>query len=141
MANQRFRADHIASLFIPPALFAPDENAYFVPCSAAAPRVGVVIEGRSFYIHADDLMNRAPGAVGDGGVVDFEEDFEVDSDDGDGEVRKGKAVFGKGKLCTLAVQRQRVGGNAVLGDSWLKNVLAVFDLGGNMMRFAGREIY
>jgi hypothetical protein len=43
-------------------------------------------------------------------------------------------------LCMLAIQRQR-GGDAVLGDSFLKNVLAVFDVGIHEMRFAGREVY
>jgi hypothetical protein len=28
-----------------------------------------------------------------------------------------------------------------LGDSWLKNVLVVFDLGENVVRIAGREVY
>ncbi|KAF1953788.1 acid protease [Byssothecium circinans] len=119
-------ADRIASLFVPKAVFAENSNTYLVPCSAAPPRVGVVVAGRSFYVHPDDLMNKAPGAVGGGGVVG--------GSDG------GGVRFGEGRMCTLAVQR-RGGGDAVLGDSWLKNVLAVFDLGANEMRFSGREEY
>lgn len=103
-------ADYIASLFSPRAVFAPSSNTYLVPCSASAPRVGVIIGGKSFWMHEDDLMNRGPGAVGTGGIG----------------------------ICTLAVQRQGAG-DAVLGDSWLKGVLAVFDVGANEMRFSGRE--
>ena len=40
---------------------------------------------------------------------------------------------GKGRgLCTLAVQRQG-DGDAVLGDAWLKSVVAVFDVGGKFV--------
>lgn len=104
-------ADHIASLFIPGAAYSDVSNPYLVPYSAAPPRVGVEIAGKTFFIHPDDLMNKSPGAVGGG---------------------RG--------MRTLAVQRQG-GGDAVLGDSWLKGMLAVFDVGGNEMKFAEREEY
>lgn len=44
------------------------------------------------------------------------------------------------EFCMMAIQRQ-LGGDAVLGDSFLKSVLAVFDVGIHEMRFAGREVY
>jgi hypothetical protein len=105
-------AAHIASLFIPSAVYSPTYGTYLVECSAVAPRVGVIIGGKSFYIHEDDLMNKGPGAV-----------------------RQDRTG-----MCTLAILRQE-GGDAVLGDSWLKGVLAVFDVGNNEMRFSGREVY
>ncbi|KAF2680908.1 acid protease [Lentithecium fluviatile CBS 122367] len=104
--------DYIASLFIPPAWYSPTSHTYLVPCTAAAPRVGIIIAGKAFYIHEEDLMNKGPGAGRDGKVG----------------------------LCTLAVMRLE-GGDAVLGDSWLKGVLAVFGVGDGGMRFAGRENY
>ncbi|CAI6331716.1 unnamed protein product [Periconia digitata] len=131
-------AERIASLFVPRAIFSVNTNTYLVPCSALAPRVGVVVAGRSFYIHPDDLMNRAPGAVGGGGKVWVTEDgTSIDFEDSGSSRVEGEV--GRG-LCTLAVQRQGLG-DAVLGDSWLKNVLAVFDVGANEMRFSGRENY
>lgn len=101
-------ADYIASLFVPRAVYAG--SSYLVPCSATAPRVGVIIAGKTFFVHEQDLMNKGPGAV----------------------------RSGRGGLCTLAVLPAR-GSDLILGDSWLKGVLAVFDIGENEMRFAGRE--
>ena len=107
-------ADKIASLFNPPAMFNADTGTWVVACDAAAPRVGIVIAGQSFYINEDDLMNRGPGAVGG---------LEAGAPEG---------------MCVLATQRAG-GGNCVLGDSWLKGVLVVFDLGENEIRVVGRE--
>lgn len=42
--------------------------------------------------------------------------------------------------CYLSVQRQG-GGDPVLGDTFLRNVIAVFDLGSNTMQFAARVPY
>lgn len=113
-------ADYIASLFSPHAAFSSSTNTYIVPCSASPPNVGVIIGGKSFFINPDDLMNKAPNALGGGGLI----------------AEDGEATG----MCTIAVQRQG-SGNAVLGDSWLKGVLAVFDLGANEMRFSGRLEY
>lgn len=44
------------------------------------------------------------------------------------------------RTCTLAIQRAGGGGNT-LGDSWMKNVLVVFDLKDNEIRIAARENY
>ena len=59
---------YIASLFQPPAWYNAQSNTYVVRCDARAPRVGVRIGGRSFFMSEDDLMNRGPGAVGGPGV-------------------------------------------------------------------------
>jgi hypothetical protein len=89
---------------------------HIVPCTAAAPRVGIVIAGVSYFIHVEDLMNRGPGAVG------------------------GAYAGAEPGECVLAPQRAGEGA-VVLGDTWLKNVLVVFDLGATEIRVAGRENY
>lgn len=112
-------ADYIASLFNPPARYVPYSGLYITACDAAAPRVGVIIAGTSFFIATDDLMNRSPGAVGGPGVG---------------------AQYGE---CALGVQRAGAG-NYVLGDTWLKNVLVAFDsrtAGKPMFRVVAREVY
>ncbi|KAJ4371761.1 splicing factor [Didymella sp. IMI 355093] len=109
-------ADYIASLFQPAASYNPNSGLYIVNCQAVAPRVGVTVAGTTFFISTDDLMNRGSGAVGGAGTG-----------------------AGTGQ-CVLAIQRTE-GGASVLGDSWLKNVLVVFDLGGNEIRIARREVY
>lgn len=109
-------ADYVASLFSPPAVLNPYSGLYIVSCTAAAPRVGVTIAGQTYFISTDDLMNRGSGAVG------------------------GASAGATAGQCVLAIQ-QTAGGAAVLGDSWLKNVLVVFDLGGNKVRVARREVY
>jgi hypothetical protein len=105
-------AVHIASLFVPRAVYSTNSDTFIVPCSAVAPRVGVIIAGKTFWVNEADLMSKEPGAVSEGHVG----------------------------LCTLGVTTVG-GGDAVLGDTWLKGVLAVFDVGGGVMRFAGREVY
>lgn len=84
-------ADYIASLFVPPAVYSATSDTYQVPCTASAPRVGVVVGGRSFWINEIDLMNKSPGAV-------------------------REAVAG---MCTVGIMRAGDGGS-VLGDTWLK---------------------
>lgn len=107
---------YIASLFSPRATFNAQSGLYTVPCTAAAPRVGVNIGGRTFYISTDDLMNRGVGAV------------------------SGPGTGAGSGICALGIQ-PAMGGASVLGDTWLKNVLVVFDLGANQVRIAGREIH
>jgi len=78
-------------------------------CGAAAPRVGIIIGGKTFWVDGRDLVNNE--TVG-GGV-------------------------GTVGTCAIAVQRA-AGGDAVLGDAFLKNVVAVFDLERDEMGFVGR---
>jgi hypothetical protein len=108
-------ADAIGSLFSPPAVFNDLSQLYIVPCDAAAPRVGVIVGGKSFFISVDDLMNRGPGSVGGAGVGAGPDE------------------------CALAVQRAQ--GGVVLGDSFLRNVLAIFNLADNTVILADRENY
>jgi hypothetical protein len=108
--------DYVASLFVPRALYNAASGIYIVACNAAAPRIGINVTGTTFWTSEDDLMNRGPGAVGGPGVG-----------------------AGMGQ-CVLAAQRAGAG-SLVLGDTWLKNVLVVFDVGRNEVRVAGRENY
>lgn len=61
-------SDYIAALFDPPARYNSSTGLYMVQCNAAAPRVGVIIGGQSFYMSDDDLMNRLPKAAGGTGT-------------------------------------------------------------------------
>jgi hypothetical protein len=125
-------ATYIAGLFVPPARYNSDTNAFIVSCTALAPRVGIIIGGRTFFISEDDLMNRAPGAVG------------------------GASVGAANGECAVATQKA-MGGTLVLGDTWMKNVIVVFDVanatdigrqgtdrdgnGAGSVRIVGREKY
>ncbi|KAL5413243.1 hypothetical protein PMIN03_003841 [Paraphaeosphaeria minitans] len=51
-------ADHLASLFSPPARYVPSSNTYITSCSAQQPRFGVVIGGTTFYINPEDMLTR-----------------------------------------------------------------------------------
>jgi aspergillopepsin I len=124
-------ADYIATLFSPPAEYVPMSNVYLVDCKARAPRVGVNIAGFTFWVDEQDLLpgRKENGGMGGGG-----------GEDGMGGVGGwGEGGEGSGS-CVVAVQRQG-GGDAVLGDSFLKNVVVVFDLGDNEVRVAAREPY
>lgn len=46
-----------------------------------------------------------------------------------------------GSRCISAIAATGRGGTSILGEAFLKNVLAVFDVGAQMMRFAARENY
>jgi len=50
-------------------------------------------------------------------------------------------VINLGGQCISGVAATGTGGTSVLGHTFLKNVLAVFDVGAQMMRFAAREYY
>ena len=56
-------------------------------------------------------------------------------------VNEKDMVVPLGDRCVSAVAATGEGGTSVLGEAFLKNVLAVFDVGAQMMRFAAREYY
>lgn len=101
--------DYIAASFSPPAVFSEMTGMWMAGCGAVAPRVGIIIGGKTFWVDARDLINNETNGGG---------------------VRKTG-------LCAIASQRASAG-DAVLGDAFLKNVIAVFDLGRNEMGFLGR---
>ncbi len=49
-------------------------------------------------------------------------------------------VPASGGMCTSGVQ-PKGSGMTILGDVWMKNVICVFDIGAEMMRFSAREYY
>ncbi|KAF1912187.1 aspartic peptidase domain-containing protein [Ampelomyces quisqualis] len=121
-------AKYIAGGFDPPAHYEASVEEYIVPCFASSPRVGIKIAGNSYYISAEDLLERR------------------DNIDGDRWQHE----------CSLMIEPA---GNSrlILGATWLKNVLVVFDMsnavevrrGGRNgdrdqfgeVRIAGREVY
>lgn len=101
-------ATAINNAFNPPAEFS-FFGGYFTSCDAVPPRVGIAIDGQTFWLDPQDLILRevrdplsglCMTTVGDGGAGPF-----------------------------------------VLGDVFLRNVLAVFDVGDSVMQFAGRKDY
>lgn len=104
-------ADYLARQFDPPARYSTATHTYTALCEARVPRFGVVIKGTTFWIDERDML---------------------DGDDG------GEGLAGR--WCTVAMQRAD-GGDAVLGDTFLKNVVVVFDLGEDEVAVAARVRY
>lgn len=105
-------ADAINSLFYPPAQFDEYLGLYVVPCDAIPPEVGVSIGGQTFFHNPDDLI--ADVGLGDGLCATA--------------ISDGGAIAGGD-------------GTYVLGDTFMKNVLAVFDVGKSQMSFSSRMYY
>ncbi|KAF2009435.1 acid protease [Aaosphaeria arxii CBS 175.79] len=112
----------IGSFFVPPAIFNETSNLWIVHCDAALPDIGVIIGGKLLKIDPRDLIG--PG----GGTM------VTKNHDG---VAGGVT---KTQMCVPSIQG-RVSGDSVLGDAFLKSVVAVFDVGVNEMRFAQRAPY
>jgi len=110
-------ADYLASLFSPPAVFSHRSNAYTVPCTSIPPRFAVVIEGVPFYVDPQDLVSSPSGSV---------KRDRMGAGTGEEELNAGAR---DGRMCVLSVLRSGTG-DSVLGDAWLKGVVAVFDVGG-----------
>jgi len=104
-------AEAINAAFNPPAVYSEYEGVFEVDCNATAPSVAVRIGGEDFYINGKDLL-----LTGESGLDPFT------------------------GLCLTGVQP---GFEApyILGDVFLKNVVAVFDVGKGEMRFAPHETY
>lgn len=106
-------ADAINFAYDPPAECDNYGNC-FVECSAKAPRISVKINGTDFYINPKDM------------IVDNVDTTQVVTPPN----IKHPCSSGVGPAGN---------GMYVLGEVFLKNVLAVFDVGAGMMRFAARE--
>ncbi|KAF2716344.1 acid protease [Polychaeton citri CBS 116435] len=98
--------EKIASLFSPPAIYVDVAGMYEALCDAEPPEIGVVINGTEFQISPLDSL-----ITGDAGLDPFT------------------------GLCVLGFQ-ESYRGPWILGDVFLKNVVAVFDVGAGEMRFA-----
>lgn len=105
-------------------LYLPDATADYI-ASLFSPPARYVPASNTYITSCDALQPRL-------GVVIGGQTFFVNPED-------MLSREGRGR-CSLAVQRME-DGDAVLGDSWLKNVLVVFDLGANVVSIAGREVY
>lgn len=103
-------ARDINGLFDQPASYIQEQGLWEVPCNATAPTLGFIINRSNFYISAQDLILAREQA----------------SDESTG-------------LCITGIQAT-FAGPAILGDVFLRNVVAVFDVGASEMRFA-RHVY
>ncbi|KAJ5175667.1 uncharacterized protein N7482_001544 [Penicillium canariense] len=107
-------ANQVNAAFDPPAVYSDDDGVYIVDCNAKAPRHGVTINGKTFYINPLDMILNA-GTDSNGKTICIS-----GVDDGGSSLTQD--VF-------------------ILGDTFQKNVVSIFDVGAAEMRFAPREYY
>ncbi|KAI0034703.1 acid protease [Vararia minispora EC-137] len=107
-------ADALAAEFVPPAVFSEDFGAYLVECNATAPSFAVVIGSVSFSVTAADLILPI-GADSDGNQICI-------SGHDDGGPQTGDNIF-------------------ILGDTFLHNVVATFNLADNVVTLTERTPY
>ena len=100
----KMTSDIIAG-FHPPAVYVPDQGAYFAPCNAEVPKLSVLIGGYPFSISSADMLVQGQTLPNDTNSC-----------------LVGLADGGEGPY--------------ILGDTFLNNVVAVFDVGASEMRFA-----
>jgi hypothetical protein len=94
-------------LFDPPGKFLSDEGGiYFTTCNATVPDFAVVIGGQTLSISAADML-----------LQDLRDETQDD-------------------YCAIGIQDGDVINNYILGEPFLNNVVAVFDVGASEMRFA-----
>jgi Eukaryotic aspartyl protease len=108
-------ANAINNAYIPPAVYDPSQGVAVVPCNAHAPSMGIVINGAKFDINPLDMLI-------DLGFTDANGTEVCETSVIDGGDDPANDIY-------------------VLSDVFLKNVVAVFDVGAGMMRFASREHY
>lgn len=100
-------------------------------CDAKPPKFAVTVGGMDFYISSEDLM--PTGVLNKGTDVcilvvrDQYANVRLPTDP-------------KSRRCVTGIQPMKDGAS-ILGDSFLKNVIAVFDIGASEMRFAARGEY
>ena len=87
---------------------------YWAHCDAALPRFGVVVGGKTFYFSNADLIQQ-----------DVTSEFD----------ENGAAV----NYCALGLVDSVPEGPFVLGDTFLNNVVSVFDVGNSELRFYARR--
>ena len=105
-------AEKVNQLFDPPGKWVTDADGipiYMVDCNATAPSFGYKIGGQTFFHNGKDL------------IINVGEEVCVSS--------------------LVSNEDATIGGvnGIILGDAFLKNVVAVFDFGKNEMRFAARR--
>ena len=107
-------ADAVNAAFVPPAVYSDDEGAYVVDCKAKAPSLGIKISGTIFWTNPLDMILLA-------GTDENGNDVCISGID-DGGSDTAEDVY-------------------ILGDTFQKNVMSVFDIGAVELRFAAREFY
>ncbi|KAJ6016079.1 hypothetical protein N7540_010670 [Penicillium herquei] len=107
-------ANEVNNAFDPPAVYSDDEGAYIVDCDATPPTHGITIGGTTFTINPLDMILYA-GTDDDGNdicISGIEDGGDDDSED----------LF-------------------ILGDTFQKNVVTVFDVGAVELKFAPHVDY
>ncbi|KAK5136641.1 hypothetical protein LTR08_002655 [Meristemomyces frigidus] len=105
-------ASDVNAHFDPPSVFNDDE-VYENYCDATPPSFAISINSTDFFISREDLLVQKVQSVQDGSP----------------------------RRCLAGAQALLAEGPCVLGDVFLKNVVAVFDIGASEMRFAPRVTY
>jgi hypothetical protein len=95
-------------------VYSDDYGAYIVDCHAKPPSHGIIISGRTFYINPLDMILY-------GGTDEAGNDVCISGVD-DGGSDLDEDVY-------------------ILGDTFQKNVVVIFDVGAVELRFAAREYY
>lgn len=101
----------VNSLFDPPARYNPYIGGYEVDCQATTPGFAIRIGGTDLVMNARDMI-----------------------------VQTEANVTAEENRCVSAIQLAGQG-PSILGDAFLRNVVAVFDVGAAEMRFASRPDY
>lgn len=104
-------ATAINTAFDPPGTLGCDTCFWTVPCNATPPTLGVVIGQETFYVNAADMIS--PPYVVDGDCL-----------------TQWQSLASEGLVA-----------NSILGNPFLTNVLAVFDLGNKLIGLKGRQWY
>jgi hypothetical protein len=107
-------ADAFNAAFDPPAVYNADEGVYIVACNASKPALDIVIAGTKFDTNPLDLILLAG--------TDANGNDQCISGVADGGSDPGSDVY-------------------ILGDTFQKNVVTVFDVGAAVLRFAPHEHY
>ncbi|KAK6612564.1 aspartic-type [Botrytis cinerea] len=107
-------ANAINKAFVPAAVYSSDQGAYVVSCTAVPPVFSIEIGGTVFYTNPLDMILYA-GTDDDGNDVCISGIDDGGSDTADD-------LF-------------------ILGDTFQKNVVTVFDVGAGVLQFAARENY
>jgi len=107
-------ADAFNAAFDPPAVYSEDDGVYYVDCNAKKPALDILIAGTRFDTNPLDLILLA-------GTDENGNDICISGVD-DGGSDPTEDVY-------------------ILGDTFQKNVISVFDIGAAEMRFAAREHY
>ncbi|KAF3763818.1 acid protease [Cryphonectria parasitica EP155] len=99
--------DDIAALYDPAVVYIDDQGASFAPCDASVPYLGVQINGTVFDISEADML-----------------------------MQEYTVELSGTEYCLIGPQDGGSEGPYILGDTFLNNVIAVFDVGASEIRFA-----